>query len=548
MRLLMAVPLSLACAAVTAAAQPRAPRPDITAAVASWINVDAAPGMEHATASALARSLPGWKTDVRGNLVLHSGSGRPRRVVACALDVPEYVVSQVTDDGYLRLHRSGGGALHPLWDQFHEAQRVRIFTARGVVTGVVAVANAHFAREHAGDTAVVTVDRLWVDVGASSRADVQRLGVSLLDAVIAERPLWTYEGFAAGPAAGLRAGCAAMVAASSGRVRAGETTWVISTQRSFGWGGLAAALEAIGPVDALTVLDAGRAAAADASVAVSRMPGALGRLKASDSIRVVVPRVRFAGSLVESIDADDAASLAVIAAKAGGADEGNAWVRVPVDTARGLKPRADEYAALEQRFMALADLPAAPGHEWRVREAVMAALPAWARTIARVDSAGNLIVSAGPDRDSVLFIAHMDEVGFEVQRIAADGRVGLGRLGGPVMSAWEGQPAWLHFDRVADGRVPPPLRGVFVPRESARVKNPGDLTAWFGLDSAGARGARRAARGRGPRLQAGGSPRRGPHRGPRERRPHGLHCPAPRRAAHRSGPPHAQGGLRLVGR
>ena len=104
-----------------------------------------------------------------GNLVKRVGSGSPRRMIACAMDVPAFVVSGITGQGYLRLHRTGVAA-HPLWDQFHEAHQLRILTTRGEVTGVVAIANGHFARQHRGDTTVVGVDQLWVDVGASTKA------------------------------------------------------------------------------------------------------------------------------------------------------------------------------------------------------------------------------------------------------------------------------------------------------------------------------------------------------------------------------------------
>lgn len=132
--------------------------------------------------------------------------------------------------------------------------------------------------------------------------------------------------------------------------------------------------------------------------------------------------------------------------------------------------------------MQLADLPGVPGHEWRVREAIMAALPPWARRVAVVDSIGNLIVTAGPDRDPIAFLAHMDEVAFEVDRVLPDGRVTLRRMGGVVVSNWEGVPALLHFDRGGD--APASLRGLFVPRDSGRTRTPPQLTAWFGMDSA----------------------------------------------------------------
>jgi putative aminopeptidase FrvX len=64
-----------------------------------------------------------------------------------------------------------------------------------------------------------------------------------------------------------------------------------------------------------------------------------------------------------------------------------------------------------------------------------------------------------------------------------------------VASAWEGEVALLYFDKGTNGAAPEPLRGVFVPRDTARVKAPRNLTAWFGLDSAGlaARGVRSGA-------------------------------------------------------
>jgi putative aminopeptidase FrvX len=89
-------------------------------------------------------------------------------------------------------------------------------------------------------------------------------------------------------------------------------------------------------------------------------------------------------------------------------------------------------------------------------------------------------------------IAHMDEVGYEITQILGDGRVALRTMGGAVSTAWEGRPALLHFDAGTDGRAPESLRGVFVPRDAGPLRNPGNLVAWFGLDSAAlvARGVR----------------------------------------------------------
>lgn len=467
-------------------------RDAIAAAVAAWIDVDAPPGHEPVAAAVLARALPGWTADAQGNLVRRVGSGTPRRVVACAMDYSAYAVSQITDDGYLRLRRTGNPT-HPLWDQFHEAQRVSIFTPNGRLPGVVAVANGHFAQQHRGDTAARTMDQLWVDIGAASPAEVQRMGVSLLDPVAIERPAWTYEGFAAGPGAGTRAGCAAVATAANGRVRAGETIFVISNHRVFGWRGLATVMPGIGRISSLTIIDDGQAGTDPVATTnrLAQRQNALNRTARADSIRVLAPRVRYARSLVESIHADDASALLSAVAAAGAVSiEGSTWVAPPLDSARTLRPRGGALGEIERQWMALVDLPGVAGHEHLVRDAVLAALPDWARRAAVVDSIGNVIVAMGPDRDSVAFIAHLDEVGFEVTGILRDGSVSLRTRGGAVVPSWEGVPASLHFDPVGNVRPGAPLRGVFVPRDSGRTRSPGALTAWFGLDS-----ARLAARG-----------------------------------------------------
>jgi putative aminopeptidase FrvX len=480
-------PLLIAFAAPLAVPAQSRPADPAAAAVAAWIVVEAPPGNESQVAAKLSRSLSGWTPDQNGNLIKRVGSGTPRRVVACALDYSSYVVSQITDRGYLRLRRTGNAG-HPLWDQFHEAQRLKIFTPHGVVPAVVAVANGHFAQQHRGDTTVVTMDQLWVDVGASSPEEVQRLGISLLDPLVIDRPAWTFEGYAAGPGAGSRAGCAAVATAANATVGSGETIFVISTQRVYGWLGLSNFMTRLGRVDALTIVDAGQAGGPAAVASAGRFgrgANAVSRTSRAAVNQVLTPRVRYPGSMVEAIHADDArALLAAVGEAAGAKVDGAAWVAPPLDTARVVGTRG-QYAELERQWMSLSDLPGVAGHEHPVREAVMAALPDWARRVAVVDSIGNVIVGMGPDRDSVAFIAHMDEVGFEVTAILRDGQVRLRTRGGAVVPSWEGVPAYLHFDPAGGVRPGEPLRGVFVPRDSARVKSPGNaLTAWFGLDSA----------------------------------------------------------------
>ena len=472
---------------------------------AEWIRVIAPPGAEEQLAATLAKNLgAGWQVDRFGNLVKQVGSGAPRRVVACGIDFPAYVVSQITDKGYIRVRRTGNAG-HPLWDQFHEAQRVAVMTRNGRVPGVVAVANGHFAQQHRADTLPATMDDLWIDIGASSADEAARAGVSLLDPLTIERPAWTFEGNAVGPAAGARAGCAAIVAASTGQVSSGETFFVVSSQRSYNWLGLNRFLSGVGRVQSLAFINDG----VDESAAGARGGGGGGgrggrgggrgagipaRATVADTIQVITPSVRYARSLVESIDAGALQNMFARVLDVTGVSSGTvkSWPTPGLDTSRVLTRRAGVEGEIERQWMAIADLPGVAGHEHPVRAAVLAALPAWARSRAVVDSMGNVIVAMGPERDSVAYIAHMDEVGFEVVSVLPDGRVTLRTRGGAVIPSWEGTPALLHFDPVGDAAAAAPLRGVFVPRDSGRTRAPNGLTAWFGLDSAQlvARGAR----------------------------------------------------------
>jgi putative aminopeptidase FrvX len=468
---------------------------DNASALRDWIALDAPPGWEHLATDSIMRAMPGWKRDALGNLILRKGSGSPRRVVACALDRPGFAVTEITDDGYLRLREAGAGRQHPLWVQFHEGQRIRILTRAGAVPGVVIVKSTHLQRGRIANAPPATLDDLWVDVGAVSRAEVQRLGIEMLNPVVRDVGGWSYGEFVAGHQAGVRVGCAAVASAAQEEVKKGETIFLLTTLRSFGHDGLEAALRSLGRVDEVTLVDS---SAADEAFSQRRVekPPYLPESTGLTSITVLSPRVRFAGSLVESVNVSDASKLLSAIASVAGV-ENPSWVVVgaalrgrPFDNQHDGWPRRatptvvpegqNQLATSASLLKTLADIPAVSGHERAVREAIIAALPAWAHRLTRTDNEGNLILELGPDRDPLMFIAHQDEVGFEVTDIAPDGTVSLRLRGGMFQSLWEGQPALLHFDRAGAA----PLRGVFVPRDTATVKQPEALTAWFGIDAA----------------------------------------------------------------
>ncbi len=495
-RFIAAAAVALAGAA-TARGQGASPTPPYPA-VLTWINLTATPGNESRVTEAIIASDSRWKQDDIGNLTMVVGTGEPRRLVACGLDHPALIVSDITDDGYIRLRRAGSTPMHPLFDQFYQAQPVRVLTRNGAVAGVVAVDNVHFAQEHRGDTSVVNVDQLWVDVGARSKADAERMGVALIDAVVRDYPTWEYADYVASPAASGSIACgvvalAARAAAAESHFK-GQTVFVLSVQSSFAWRGLEAAASRMGRFGAATIVTATPLQSADASAVtrsrVARGTRGMPNIDADTLTRVAV-RARFAGSPVESVRLGDVDSLVVAVSASSGLQHS---ARSSFTDRPRLIPRWTEQTNEQTRdslrsvasLLELLVTPSGVGNrETPIRDAVRSQLPGWARKIAVQDSAGNLIVAVGPERDTSVFLAHMDEVGYLVRSIDRSGRVTLTPQGGLNGAAWEGQPAYLWADRLGTKLAGTTLNGVFVPRERARLRRPDSLEAWFGVDSAG---------------------------------------------------------------
>lgn len=476
------------CAPALARAQePLAPDTTTLPALESWIALDAAPGREQNATAIIERAIPGWQRDALGNLVMRRGSGSPRRVVACALDEPAFVVSDVTPDGYLRLHDPVGLPNNPLWAQFHEGQRIVVHTRRGGVPGVIGVRSVHLWRGRSAGDAPASIEHFWVDIGARTRAEAQAMGVEMPDPVTRDWPRWTYGDFVAGPAAADRAGCAAVAAAASTAPEHGETDYVMAVQSHFRWAGLSAVIASLGGADTLVLATApqtpatGPGGAPVSARTESRPPfPAVAGVRVGVTIELAV-RARYANTLVESVQEGDAQQYVAAIARASGIASRPPLVTLDVPSVHTLEPR-DSLADAAALLRRLSDLYGVSGDEGQVRDAVRAALPEWAAANAQVDTAGDIIVAAGPARDTTVFVAHMDEVGFAVTRIAPDGTVTLARRGGFFGSLWEGQTALAHVD---SGQTHAMVRGIFVPRDSARTAQPGELTAWFGVDSAG---------------------------------------------------------------
>ncbi|HET7790819.1 MAG TPA: hypothetical protein VFK78_08500 [Gemmatimonadales bacterium] len=236
-------------------------------------------GLEQAMTDTLLTLVPASTRDRAGNVIAVLGKGSPRRLLSCPVDEPGFVVGNVTDDGYLLLRRVGR-VQNFLFDQSLEGHRVTLFGARGPVPGVVAVRSTHLTRGRPNpDQPPFTVDNAFVDVGASSAAEVQALGLAVLTPVALWKDPMLYGGsLLAAPDAGRRTACAALVAAATSRSKPKGTVVIAFTVEGLEGGnpGLAAAKALHGPFD--------------------------------DTREVTLP-ARFANTPVETVNLDDARAL-----------------------------------------------------------------------------------------------------------------------------------------------------------------------------------------------------------------------------------------------
>jgi putative aminopeptidase FrvX len=213
-------------------------------------------GYEQAMTDSLLALLPGSTRDRGGNVTLTLGRGAPNRVVFCPLDEVGYVVGNITDDGYVTLRRVGAAPLqNPIFDQQLEGHQVTLFGRRGSVPGVVGVRSTHLTRGRPAATdQPFTVDDAVVDIGASSRDEVLRLGVALLTPVaLTKRPHLYGRRLVAAPAAGRRVACAALASAVLSKPRVQGTVLVaFVVQTLYQRDDLATLRSLHGPIDTVT--------------------------------------------------------------------------------------------------------------------------------------------------------------------------------------------------------------------------------------------------------------------------------------------------------
>jgi len=470
---------------------------DLAAMIVARINAIAS---QHAAKPAFSA-----KTDSLSDVVVTMGSGAPHRLLVAPMDEPGYVVSRITDDGYLQLQRLPQLGNLPLFNELYAAQPVLVRTKQGKwISGVIAGLSVHLMPQRQHPPSMADLDNMYVDVGAANANQVRSSGVDLLSPMVVERTFYQMGSDYAGAAVGDRFGAAALLELlrqiDPGKLK-GTLTIAFVTQQWTGGRGLQRIVQQEKP-DELVYLGrlirpaataaAGAAATREAPPAFSKTPGS-GVLIASDN-----PQNALSELGAELKQAGDAAHIAVttdysapllprggylpqpaMPARSVHLSIATAWPSTPgefvdqndlaglvallgsylqghaqqpqLEEAQNLaEPAAKKPSAAPSPEAILRTLSetygVSGGHEGNVTRAIQQLLPPWAKT--QVDKAGNLILhwpaSGGGKVPRIAIVAHQDEIGYEVHSILPDGRLDLEQKGGGVLAYYLGHPALVH--------------------------------------------------------------------------------------------------------
>lgn len=243
-RLLTTV-LALAAAGAVAAAQDRT-----VELLRLLANTAGAPGFEEPIRKVMVEQMKPLATsltfDGLGSIIATQGTTGPRIMVDAHMDELGGMVRRITPRGFLTMQMLGG------WlDQALVDQRWVIIGSKGPVKAVTGIRDVHVVPADER-TRVYARDSLFLDVGATSEAEVRAMGISVGDPIVPDAPFEVLNGTAnyLGKGWDDRVGCAVVIEAMrrlQTEPHPNQLFWAITTQEEIGLRGAHTASDAIRP-------------------------------------------------------------------------------------------------------------------------------------------------------------------------------------------------------------------------------------------------------------------------------------------------------------
>jgi len=124
------------------------------------------------------------KVDSLGNLIgIRRGKGEGKVMIAAHMDEIGLMITHIEKNGFLRFTGVGGWS-----DRILPGQRVVILTSKGRVRGVIGSKPPHLLTPEEAKQ-VIEAKKLFIDVGVSSREEVESLGIKVGSIAVMDRDM-----------------------------------------------------------------------------------------------------------------------------------------------------------------------------------------------------------------------------------------------------------------------------------------------------------------------------------------------------------------------
>ena len=213
-------------------------------------NTAGAPGFEEPIRKVMADAMRPFASsltfDGLGSIIASQGTSGPRIMVDAHMDELGGMVRRITPKGLLTMQMLGG------WlDQALVDQRWTIIGSKGPVKAVTGIRDVHVVPADER-TRVYSRDSLFLDVGATSEAEVRAMGISVGDPIVPDAPFEVLNGTGnyLGKAWDDRVGCGVVVEAMRRLAtlpHPNQIFWAITTQEEIGLRGAHTASDVIKP-------------------------------------------------------------------------------------------------------------------------------------------------------------------------------------------------------------------------------------------------------------------------------------------------------------
>jgi len=221
----------------------------ITETLEKLSNVYGVTGREDKVASLMKKLLKPYvdevKEDKLGNVIgtKKGEKNAPKVMLAAHMDEIGLLVKTITKEGFLHFAKIGG-----IDDRILLAQKVLVFTEKGPLHGIVGSKPPHIQKEEERKR-VIPYDELFIDIGATSQEEANKMGVKVGDAICFDVKFAKIkENIVIGKAFDDRIGCVIMIEALKRLKKTECTIYAVGTvQEEVGLRGAATAAFGIYP-------------------------------------------------------------------------------------------------------------------------------------------------------------------------------------------------------------------------------------------------------------------------------------------------------------